>query len=121
MDTNYGRFGGQLWGFYIDDAVDALVFGELSWQGSLLRAKLQYTYAALNNDNDSVFAGLYGSPTWSTKGKADIAESNDMGVIEVGADFRNDFQLPLNITLGYMMNFADVTAVALEVEGSIVS
>lgn len=41
VDTNYGRFGGQLWGFYIDDAVDALVFGELSWQGSLLRAKLQ--------------------------------------------------------------------------------
>ena len=121
VDTNYGRFGGQLWGFYIDDAVDALVFGELSWQGSLLRAKLQYTYAALNNDNDSVFAGLYGSPTWSTKGKADIAESNDMGVIEVGADFRNDFQIPLNITLGYMMNFADGTAVALEDEGSNVS
>lgn len=121
IDTNYGRFGGQLWGFYIDDAVDALVFGELSWQGSLLRAKLQYTYAALNNDNDSVFAALYGSPTWSTKGKANIAESNDLGVIEVGADFRNDFQLPLNITLGYMMNFADGTAVALEDEGSNVS
>lgn len=121
VDTNYGRFGGQLWGFYIDDAVDALVFGELSWQGSLLRAKLQYTYAALNNDNDSVFATLYGSPTWSTKGKANIAESNDLGVIEVGADFRNDFQLPLNITLGYMMNFADGTAVALEDEGSNVS
>ena len=119
VDTNYGRFGGQLWGFYIDDAVDALVFGELSWQGSLLRAKLQYTYAALNNDNDSVFATLYG-PSFSPK-HADIAESNDMGVIEVGADFRNDFQLPLNITLGYMMNFADGTAVALEDEGSNVS
>ena len=121
VDTNYGRFGGQLWGFYIDDAVDALVFGELSWQGSLLRAKLQYTYAALNNDNDSVFATLYGSPTWSTKGKANITESNDMGVIEVGADFRNDFQLPLNITLGYITNFADGTAVSLEDEGSNVS
>lgn len=121
VDTNYGRFGGQLWGFYIDDAVDALVFGELSWQGSLLRAKLQYTYAALNNDNDSVFATLYGSPTWSTKDKANIAESNDMFVIDLGADFRNDFQLPLNITLGYMMNFADGTAVALEDEGSNVS
>ena len=44
-----------------------------------------------------------------------------MGVIEVGADFRNDFQLPLNITLGYMMNFADGTAVSLEDEGSNVS
>lgn len=131
VDTNYGRFGGQLWGFYIDDAVDALVFGELSWQGSLLRAKLQYTYAALNNDNDSVFATLYGNPLigvdnttrmniYNTR-KANIAESNDMFVIDLGADFRNDFQLPLNITLGYMMNFADGTAVSLEDEGSNVS
>lgn len=120
VDTNYGRFGGQLWGFYIDDAVDALVFGELSWQGSLLRAKLQYTYAALNNDNDSVFTTLYGAGTANGK-KANISESNDMGVIEVGADFRNDFQLPLNITLGYITNFADGTAVALEDEGSNVS
>ncbi|VEJ08053.1 Porin [Helicobacter pullorum] len=120
VDTNYGRFGGQLWGFYIDDAVDALVFGELSWQGSLLRAKLQYTYAALNNDMDSVFGALY-SDTVGSSTKANISESNDMGVIEVGADFRNDFQLPLNITLGYMMNFADGTAVSLEDEGSNVS
>lgn len=120
VDTNYGRFGGQLWGFYIDDAVDALVFGELSWQGSLLRAKLQYTYAALNNDNDSVFGALY-TDTVGSSTKANISESNDMGVIEVGADFRNDFQIPLNITLGYMMNFADGTAVALEDEGSNVS
>ena len=124
VDTNYGRFGGQLWGFYIDDAVDALVFGELSWQGSLLRAKLQYTYAALNNDADSVFATLHGgngNPNNPNNPKANISESNDMGVIEVGADFRNDFQLPLNITLGYMMNFADGTAVSLEDEGSNVS
>lgn len=121
VDTNYGRFGGQLWGFYIDDAVDALVFGELSWQGSLLRAKLQYTYAALNNDADSVFATLYSNGNTPANPKANISESNDMGVIEVGADFRNDFQLPLNITLGYMMNFADGTAVALEDEGSNVS
>lgn len=120
VDTNYGRFGGQLWGFYIDDAVDALVFGELSWQGSLLRAKLQYTYAALNNDNDSVFGALY-TDTVGSSTKANISESNDMGVIEVGADFRNDFQIPLNITLGYMMNFADGTAVSLEDEGSNVS
>lgn len=121
VDTNYGRFGGQLWGFYIDDAVDALVFGELSWQGSLLRAKLQYTYAALNNDNDSVFATLYGTTNGATNPKANISESNDMFVIDLGADFRNDFQIPLNITLGYMMNFADGTAVALEDEGSNVS
>ncbi|WP_134042979.1 major outer membrane protein [Helicobacter pullorum] len=123
VDTNYGRFGGQLWGFYIDDAVDALVFGELSWQGSLLRAKLQYTYAALDNGEDSIFGdnAVYGPVNWTNSPKANIAESNDMFVIEAGADFRNDFQLPLNVTLGYITNFADGTAVALEDEGSNVS
>lgn len=120
IDTNYGRFGGQLWGFYIDDAVDALVFGELSWQGSLLRAKLQYSFAALNNDSDSVFAGLYGYGTLNGN-KANISEANDAFVVEVGADFRNDFQLPLNVALGYITNFADGTAVSLEDEGSNVS
>lgn len=121
IDTNYGRFGGQLWGFYIDDAVDALVFGELSWQGSLLRAKLQYSYAALNNDSDSVFYSLYGNGNTADKPKANISESNDAFVVEVGADFRNYYQLPLNVTLGYITNFADGTAVALEDEGSNVS
>ena len=121
IDTNYGRFGGQLWGFYIDDAVDALVFGELSWQGSLLRAKLQYSYAALNNDADSVFAALYPGGNPGGKPKANISESNDAFVVEVGADFRNYYQLPLNVTLGYITNFADGTAVALEDEGSNVS
>lgn len=120
IDTNYGRFGGQLWGFYIDDAVDALVFGELSWQGSLLRAKLQYSYAALNNDADSVFYSLYGDGT-ANGNKANISESNDAFVVEVGADFRNDYQLPLDLTLGYITNFADGTAVSLEDEGKNVS
>lgn len=121
IDTNYGRFGGQLWGFYIDDAVDALVFGELSWQGSLLRAKLQYSYAALNNDSDSVFYSLYGNGNTADKPKANISESNDAFVVEVGADFRNDYQLPLDVTLGYITNFADGTAVSLEDEGKNVS
>ena len=121
IDTNYGRFGGQLWGFYVDDAVDALVFGELSWQGSLLRAKLQYSYAALNNDSDSVFYSLYGNGNPDGKPKANISESNDAFVVEVGADFRNYYQLPLDLTLGYITNFADGTAVALEDEGKNVS
>ena len=120
IDTNYGRFGGQLWGFYVDDAVDALVFGELSWQGSLLRAKLQYSYAALNNDSDSVFYSLYGNGT-ANGNKANISESNDAFVVEVGADFRNDYQLPLDLTLGYITNFADGTAVSFEDEGKNVS
>ncbi len=122
IDTDYGRFGGQLWGFYIDDAVDALIFGELSWRGSLLRAKLQYTYATLNNGSDSIFAdNLFYGPAVTGNNKANIVETNDMFVIEAGADFRNDFQLPLNITLGYITNFTDGTAVSLEDEGKNVS
>ncbi len=126
LDTDYGNFGGQLWGFYIDSAVDALVFGELSWKNSLLRAKAQYTYAAINNDKDSIFATYYGHPrlAHSTKlndKKANIKESNDILVLEVGANLTQDYQLPLDVRLGYITNFADGTAVALENEGSNVS
>lgn len=78
LDTDYGNFGGQLWGFYIDSTVDALVFGELSWKNSLLRAKAQYTYAAINNDKDSIFATYYGNPILANNQvnakKADIKE-----------------------------------------------
>ena len=99
------------------------MFGELSWQGSLLRAKLQYSYAALNNDSDSVFYSLYGNRNGNPGGKpkANISESNDAFIVEVGADFRNYYQLPLNVTLGYITNFADGTAVSLEDEGKNVS
>ena len=126
LDTDYGNFGGQLWGFYIDSAVDALVFGELSWKNSLLRAKAQYTYAAINNDKDSIFATYYGHPllahsTQLNDKKANIKESNDILVLEVGANLTQDYQLPLDVRLGYITNFADGTAVALENEGSNVS
>lgn len=130
VDTAYGNFGGQLWGFYIQDAVDALVFGELSWKGSMFRAKAQYTYASLDNDYDSIFGSLYSGVDPSTGkpagvgahgNKADIAESNDLAVIELGANFKNDFQLPLDMRIGYITNFADGTAVSLEDEGTNVS
>ncbi|AWI33425.1 major outer membrane protein [Helicobacter apodemus] len=126
LDTDYGNFGGQLWGFYINSAVDALVFGELSWKNSLLRAKAQYTYAAINNDKDSIFATYYGHPllardTQLNNEKADIKESNDILALEVGANLTQDYQLPLDVRLGYITNFADGTAVALENEGSNVS
>lgn len=125
LDTDYGNFGGQLWGFYIDSAVDALVFGELSWKNSLLRAKAQYTYASLNNDKDSIFATYYGNPILANNQvnakKADIKESNDILALEVGANLTQDYQLPLDVRLGYITNFADGTAVALENEGSNVS
>ncbi|GEM_PF-1300539 len=126
LDTDYGNFGGQLWGFYIDSAVDALVFGELSWKNSLLRAKAQYTYAAINNDKDSIFATYYGHPllansTQLNNKKANIKESNDILALEVGANLTQDYQIPLDVRLGYITNFADGTAVALENEGSNVS
>lgn len=126
LDTDYGNFGGQLWGFYIDSAVDALVFGELSWKNSLLRAKAQYTYAAINNDKDSIFATYYGHPllahsTQLNNKKANIKESNDILVLEVGANLTQDYQIPFDMRLGYITNFADGTAVALENEGSNVS
>ncbi len=120
LDTDYGNFGGQLWGFYIDSAVDALVFGELSWKNSLLRAKAQYTYAAINNDKDSIFATYYGKVA-DRKQHANIKEANDILALEVGANLTQDYQLPLDVRLGYITNFADGTAVALENEGSNVS
>lgn len=118
VDTAYGNFGGQLWGFYIQDAVDALVFGELSWKGSLFNAKAQYSYASINNDADSLMNSLYNSGVGAATKHADISESNDLAVIELGANFKNDFQLPLDMRIGYITNFADGTAVALENEGT---
>ncbi|MDE5603298.1 MAG: major outer membrane protein [Helicobacter sp.] len=124
LDTDYGNFGGQLWGFYVDSAIDALVFGELSWKNSLLRAKAQYTYASLNNDKDSIFATYYGGYVDKVDDPvkhANIKESNDILVLEVGANLTQDYQIPLDMRLGYITNFADGTAVALEDEGSNVS
>ncbi|MDE5591574.1 MAG: major outer membrane protein [Helicobacter sp.] len=119
-DTSFGNIGGQLWGFYVDDIVDALVFGELSWKNSLLRAKIQYTFAALDNDGNSVFADLRGPGTVNEK-KANLPRKNDIFVIEAGANFQQDFQIPLDLRLGYITNFQDGTSVALENEGSNVS
>lgn len=118
LDTDYGTFGGQLWGFYIDDAVDALIFGELSWKNSLLRAKLQYTYAMLNNDEDSVFATLFGGGMGANGNKADIVEDNDIFVVELGVNTAADFDIPFDARIGYITNFTNGTSVALEDEGT---
>ena len=120
LDTDYGTFGGQLWGFYIDDAVDALIFGELSWKNSLLRAKLQYTYAMLDNDADSIF-GTVLAPTTANliKGdKANIVEDNDIFVVELGVNTAADFDIPFDARIGYITNFTNGTTVALEDEGT---
>ncbi|MCH5323471.1 MAG: major outer membrane protein [Helicobacter sp.] len=117
LDTDVGTFGGQLWGFYIDNAVDALIFGELSWKNSLLRAKLQYTYAALNNDDDSVFATLHGIAA-NSGNKANIVADNDLVVLELGVNTTADFDIPFDARIGYITNFASGTSVALEDEGT---
>lgn len=86
VDTAYGRFGGQLWGFYIQDAVDALGVGELTWDGSTFNAALQYAIAKLDNSEESVLGLLHtGNPI--APGRANIAEANDLFVFNVGADF----------------------------------
>lgn len=111
LETSFGNLGFQLWGFNVTDAVDALVFGEGSWKNDFLRAKLQYTFAALNNDEDSILTSdvLAGG---FRNGRADIAAENDLATIELGANFAN-FGVPLDVRLGYMMNFMDGVAVTL--------
>ncbi|WP_026944629.1 major outer membrane protein [Helicobacter rodentium] len=119
VDTAYGRFGGQLWGFYIQDAVDALGVGELTWDGSTFNAALQYALAKLDNSDSSLLGALNGKTLVGTKSHANIAEANDLFVFNVGADFANDFGVPLDVKLGYVTNFQDGTAVTLNDDGTI--
>ena len=108
LETSFGNLGFQLWGFNITDTADAIVFGEGSWKNDFLRAKLQYTFAALNNDEDSALILEAGSV-----GKhVDVAAENDLAIIELGANF-STFSVPLDLRLGYMMNFMDGIAIAL--------
>lgn len=121
VDTAYGRFGGQLWGFYIQDAVDALGVGELTWDGSTFNAALQYALAKLDNSGSSLLGhtALNNTTVVGTKTRADIAEANDLFVLNLGADFANDFGVPLDVKLGYVTNFQDGTAVTLNDDGTI--
>lgn len=118
VDTAYGRFGGQLWGFYIQDAVDALGVGELTWDGSTFNAALQYAIAKLDNSDSSVLGALH-TGNVVAPGRANIAEANDLFVFNVGADFAQDFGVPLDVKLGYVGNFQDGTAVTLNDDGTI--
>ncbi|WP_276952609.1 major outer membrane protein [Helicobacter rodentium] len=118
VDTAYGRFGGQLWGFYIQDAVDALGVGELTWDGSTFNAALQYAIAKLDNSKDSILGVLHTGNVVAPD-RANIAEANDLFVFNVGADFANDFGVPLDVKLGYVTNFQDGTAVTLNDDGTI--
>lgn len=118
VDTAYGRFGGQLWGFYIQDAVDALGVGELTWDGSTFNAALQYAIAKLDNSNSSILGVLHGYDG-TANGRANISEANDLFVLNLGADFAQDYNVPLDVKLGWVTNFQDGTAVTLNDDGTI--
>lgn len=116
-DTSIGNIGAQVWGFHIDDAVDSLIFSELSWKGSLFNVKLQYAFSKLADDSD-VFGTLYGFVSnESGANVANIATDNDVLIAEVGVNLRKDYSMPFDAKLGYITNFQDGTAVSLEDEG----
>ena len=103
-DTGIGNIGAQVWGFMVDDLVDTLIYSELSWKHSLLNANLQYGYASLSDD-----------PTDLTYG---LASDNDLLNLKVGANFKQDFGIPLDMKVGYVTNFQDGTTVAFDDEGN---
>ncbi len=118
VDTDYGHFGAQLWGFYIQDAVDALGFGELSWTGSTFNAALQYAIASLDNSDTSILGALHGGPAVGHMKNSNLAEANDLFVINLGADFAQEYNVPLDVKLGWVTNFQDGTAVTLNDDGT---
>ncbi|WP_300815083.1 MULTISPECIES: major outer membrane protein [Helicobacter] len=125
VDTAYGHFGAQLWGFYIQDAVDALGFGELSWNNATFDVALQYALAKLDNSDSSILGALHPSVVGtnnlqigSVANRANIAEANDLFVINLGADFAQEYNVPLDVKLGWVTNFQDGTAVTLNDDGT---
>ena len=102
-DTGIGNIGAQVWGFMVDDLVDTLIYSELSWKHSLLNANLQYGYASLSDDQTDL--------TYS------LASDNDLFNIKVGANFKENFGIPLDMKVGYLTNFQDGTTVAFDDEG----
>ena len=125
IDTDYGHFGAQLWGFYIQDAVDALGFGELSWNNATFDVALQYAIAKLDNSSDSILGALH--PSSSVAGasmvgvptnRANISEANDLFVLNLGANFAQEYDVPLDVKLGWVTNFQDGTAVTLNDDGT---
>ena len=121
IDTDYGHFGAQLWGFYIQDAVDALGFGELSWNNATFDIALQYALAKLDNSDSSILGALHNGTNNNFRGtnpllpsnRADISEANDLFVLNLGANFAQEYDFPLDVKLGWVTNFQDGTAVTL--------
>lgn len=116
VDTDYGHFGAQLWGFYIQDIVDGLGFAELSWNNATFDVALQYALASLNNDAGDVLSVVH--PNGNPAGRANIPEANDLFVINLGANFAQEYDVPLDVKLGWVTNFQDGTAVTLNDDGT---
>lgn len=118
VDTDYGHFGAQLWGFYIQDAVDALGFGELSWNNATFDVALQYALAKLDNSDTSILGALHGGPAAGHMNNSNLAAANDLFVINLGANFAQEYDIPLDVKLGWVTNFQDGTAVTLNDDGT---
>ncbi|WP_416862542.1 major outer membrane protein, partial [Helicobacter ganmani] len=99
VDTAYGHFGAQLWGFYIQDAVDALGVGELAWNNATFDVALQYALAKLDNSDSSILGALHGTGVGARGNKSNISESNDLFVLNLGADFAQEYNVPLDVKL----------------------
>ncbi|WP_301006656.1 MULTISPECIES: major outer membrane protein, partial [Helicobacter] len=112
-------FGAQLWGFYIQDAVDALGVGELAWNNATFDVALQYALAKLDNSDSSILGALHGTGVGARGNKSNISESNDLFVLNLGADFAQEYNVPLDVKLGWVTNFQDGTAVTLNDDGTI--
>ena len=121
VDTDYGHFGAQLWGFYIQDAVDALGVLDLGWNNATFNAGIKYAIAKLDNSDSSLLGhtALNNVVLVGTKNHANISEGNDLFVINLGANFAQEYDVPLDAKIGYVTNFKDGTAVTLNDDGNI--
>ncbi|MCI5968964.1 major outer membrane protein [Helicobacter sp.] len=117
-DTGIGNIGARVWGFTAKDLVDSAIFTELSWKHSLLYAKLQYGFTQLDDSEGTIIASRYGRliPD-NANSKANVAQDNDLLSFQLGANFKENFGLPLDVKAGYITNFQDGIAVSFDSEG----
>ena len=113
VDTSIGNIGAQVWGFMVDDIIDAMIYSELSWKHSVFNASLQYGYAKIQSGLEER-AGNHGQ---LSKLAANVADTNDLLNLRIGANFK-EYNVPLGIQLGYLTNFQDGTTVSVDDEGA---
>ncbi|WP_301009157.1 major outer membrane protein, partial [Helicobacter sp. UBA3407] len=79
---------------------------------------LQYALAKLDNSDSSILGVLHGTGVGARGNKSNISESNDLFVINLGANFAQEYDVPLDVKLGWVTNFQDGTAVTLNDDGT---